>query len=224
MQHWIEPRFAQGLDRVNELIQASKNPKMERNEYLQLTRLFLSVYHEVWGGCELGHALRNKPDRDEVDLPAEFEQSDGLQGPNKAWTWAHQDNERTDWYQTWKADLAEWCSSIWDDQRLEEWGRLNGEWSIENFQNWAPLKQEQNILERQRRMINSPNRPKRIPCKHGLNQNEMPQRTGLLYYRGRFDRGDHEFSSCPLCFEEMGSVARATKKPQVKIVRFGGAR
>lgn len=173
---------------------------------------------------ELSKALTSKPDAEFAPSPT-IPSNAGIAGPNDAWLWAHQGpNDKLDWYQTWKADLGEWCASIWDRQRLREWGRLQGEWSIDHYRSWAPKKQAQNVLDRQRRMAQDPQKPTRIPCTHGLNTDDVPQAKGLLYYRGRTETENHEFSSCPLCFDEIQATERATGRPQVKVVRYGGQR
>ena len=210
---------------MDAIIQASKSTE-EHSKYARIKYLGEGCRFRIqwWRGNELSAALREKHEGNEKYSTLAAGAAAGSLGPNKAWLWAHRDGDGFDWYQTHKADLGEWCANIWDDERLDEWGRLQDKWSKEHFQVWAPLRREQHVQERRLRISREPNKPKPMPCRHGLNADELPQSKGLLFYRGRTSKNDHEFSSCPLCFEEIEAKARVMKRPQVKVLRYGGER
>ena len=81
----------------------------------------------------IGEILRSKPKTSVIQRHEDLLQGEGFRGPNAGWLWAHEEDDKSDWYREWKAELGEWCSSIWDDRRLHDWGRLQGKWSSEHY-------------------------------------------------------------------------------------------
>lgn len=212
---------------MNEVLQTSQDETQDaRTRLLNVRHLYRALQSSDRSYTDMtlrfSRALNQKPyDPPETRV---FSPGMGAEGPNAAWIWAHAPGDKFDYYQTRKADMGELCASIWDDERLKAWGALQGEWTIERYKNWAPMRSEQNALDRKRRMAAHANKPELIPCRHGLNTDPMPQPKGLLFYRGRFDRGDHAFSCCPLCFEELQAEERASGQYRHRVVRYGGVR
>lgn len=221
--HWAESYFTRGISTVNAIVQASKAPG-SRKESMAVVWKLTSYERSNSPRAGLVQILILKPEPAELDNEFSISKGQGAAGPNAGWLWAHQEHDKTDWYQTWKADLGEWCASIWDDRRLDDWGRLKGEWSIDQYRRWAPMKREQNRLDRQRRMAQDPDKPRRIPCRHGLNPENIPPPRGFLYFRGSTEKGNHEFSTCPLCFDEISAIERTSGRRQVRVIRYGGQR
>ena len=224
MPHWVGVLFGHGVSGLNALVSASKDFTLTRRHRLSnIFRMYqrLEAGQSVdWSPCR---ALVHKPEPEHFHTPA-FEQGWGIAGPNAAWIWAHREHDPLDYYKTEKADLGDWCASLWDDERLEVWEALKNPWTIKNLQQWRSKSLQQHQLERRKRMMADPDRPKRMPCNHGNNTDVLPQNHGLLVYRGRTEDGNHEFSSCLRCFNKLQKTTVADGQAQCIVIRYGRAR
>ncbi|KAL9086519.1 MAG: hypothetical protein Q9159_004108 [Coniocarpon cinnabarinum] len=225
--HWSESLFLHGLSKVNNLIRISKQAEVGKTQRLLNADSAYKQMKSVEPGLsdisfELSRVLIQKPDiGDDIRL-AEPQAGCQVAGPNGAWLWAHSPMDKLDWYQTRKADLGEWCASIWDEERLQDWGVLQDQWSIKSYQAWTANKWTQNVASRKRRMEADPNKPKPLPCPHGGNEKSMPPEHGFLCYLGSSVQGDHEFSTCRQCFDDLRHQCKPGTFHRVKMIRYGG--
>ena len=147
----------------------------------------------------------------------------GIEGPNKAWLAAHTPDDRKDWYRTDKADFGEWCACVWENRRISMEYRTNEKsWHDHRYPEWLESRRAKEQRERRQRMEADPNKPKRITCDHRLNEQILPPPSGLLFYRGNTEMKNHEFSTCPHCFDDIRARERTTGRPQIKVIRYGG--
>ena len=219
MSHWIEDYLKLGLWyplRCFEIMDNSQGSEKERARVLLTLMLHgeSTIFPHRHRRGHLIQELSVKPEPEQLaDLPdfSKRLKCSDASGPNPAWLWAHDPKDATDWYETWKADLGEWCASLWSQDRLNHWGVIASPWTKDNYLRWAPTIPQQRVRERQARLAADPDKPRPLPCGHGQNRDVMPQRHGLLFYMGDTEHRNHYFSSCSHCLQELNTLKRVRR-------------